>query len=288
MNLNIFSKEKKELEPQYYLSATNMQTYNYNVYHMSQKEKIIYFLIAFVVGGAVGYLFYGGIGKDEFGMPTMTTYILNVLIVVIVGTIAGVLFVPTRTEAIIEKKKSDLRKQFRDMLDSLTTSLNAGKNVNDSFLSVYEDLKVQYDEGAFILKELELIISGLNNNIPIESMLEDFGRRSGIDDIKSFANVFAVSYRKGGNIKDVIRNTHSILSDKMEINEQIETMVTSNKTEQNIMIVMPILLVGMIKMMSPEFGENFVSPAGLVSTTIGMVLFVVAYFVGKAVMDIKV
>ena len=275
MDLNIFSKEKKELEPQYYLSATNMQTYNYNVYHMSQKEKIIYFLIAFVVGGAVGYLFYGGIGKDEFGMPTMTTYILNV-------------FVPTRTEAIIEKKKSDLRKQFRDMLDSLTTSLNAGKNVNDSFLSVYEDLKVQYDEGAFILKELELIISGLNNNIPIESMLEDFGRRSGIDDIKSFANVFAVSYRKGGNIKDVIRNTHSILSDKMEINEQIETMVTSNKTEQNIMIVMPILLVGMIKMMSPEFGENFVSPAGLVSTTIGMVLFVVAYFVGKAVMDIKV
>lgn len=288
MDLNIFSKDKKELEPQYYMSATNMPTYNYNVYHMSQKEKLIYFLIAFIIGGVVGYLFYGGIGKDEFGMPTMTTYILNVVIFVGVGVIAGFLFVPTRIDAIIEKKKSDLNKQFRDMLDALTTSLNAGKNVNESFFSVYEDLKVQYDEDAFILKELELIISGINNNIPIELMLEDFGRRSGNDDIKSFANVFSVSYRKGGNIKDIIRNTHSILSDKMEINEEIETMVTSNKTEQNIMIVMPILLVGMIKMMSPEFGENFVSPAGLLSTTIGMICFIVAYFVGKAVMNIKV
>ena len=40
--MGLFTKEKKPLEPQYYVSATNMPTYNYNVYHMSiEKIKMI-------------------------------------------------------------------------------------------------------------------------------------------------------------------------------------------------------------------------------------------------------
>ncbi len=281
-------KEKIVEEPQYYMSATNMPTYNYKVYNMKKIEKILYFLLAFVIGAAVGYLFYGGIGKDEFGQPTLTTRILDITISTVVGLIAGRLFVPIRRKSIIAKKQRELSHQFRDMLEALTTSLSAGKNVSDSFFAVYDDMKIQYDAEAFILKELEVIISGIHNNVPIEEVLEDFGYRSGNHDIKSFANVFKISYRKGGNIKDIIRNTHSILSDKMEIAEDIETIVTSNKLEQNIMVLMPIALIGLIKMMSPEFAANFVSPSGIISTTISIIFFVVAYFVGKAVLDIKI
>lgn len=286
--MGLLSKEKKVEEPQYYMSDTNIPTYNYKVYHMSNLEKILTFLVAFAVGAGVGYLFYGGIGKNEFGQATRITWILNLLIPTIVGIIAGKLFVPMRVKSIIDKKKSELNHQFRDMLDSLTTSLGAGKNVMDSFISVYGDLKVQYDEDAFILKELEVIIAGVQNNIAVEDILEDFGIRSDNEDIKSFANVFKISYRKGGNIKDVIRSTHEILSDKMEIGEDIETLVTSNKMEQNIMILMPIALIGIIKCMSPEFAKNFVTPTGIISTTISIAVFIVAYCIGKEILDIKI
>lgn len=286
----MFKMKKKEVinEPEYFMSATNMPTINYRVYVMKPIEKALTFIIAFVVGAVVGYLFYGGIGKDEFGQPTALTWILNILIPAVVGVIAGRLFVPMRVKSIISKRRNELNHQFRDMLEALTTSLGAGKNVTDSFLSVYEDMKVQYDADAYILKELEIIISGIHNNVAIEDVLEDFGKRSDIDDIKSFANVFKISYRKGGNIKDIIRNTHSILNDKMEIAEDIETLVTSNKMEQNIMVVMPIVLIGVIKMMSPEFAANFVTPTGIISTTISIVIFVMAYFIGKTVLDIKI
>ena len=64
--MGLFTKKEKEpLEPQYYMSATNTPTYNYKVYYMSKKEKILYFLLAFAVGAVVGYLFYGGIGKND-------------------------------------------------------------------------------------------------------------------------------------------------------------------------------------------------------------------------------
>ena len=283
-----FKKKDKAVEPEYYMSPTNIPTINYKVYYMKPTEKILTFTIAFIVGALVGYLFYGGIGKDEYGQATLITHVLNILIPSITGIFAGMLYLPIRVKAIIEKRNRNLAKQFRDMLDALTTNLGAGKNVNDSFFSVYEDLKVQYDEDAYILKELTVILSGINNNVPIEDVLENFGERSANEDIYSFARVFKVSYRKGGNFKDIIRNTHSVLSDKMEIKEDIETILSGNKMEQTIMIIMPIILIGMIKMMSPEFAANFVTPTGIISTTISILIFVGAYFIGKVILDIKV
>lgn len=281
-------KEKKPLEPQYFTSQNNMRTYNYRVYHMPARDKLLYFLLAFAVGAVVGYLFYGGIGKDEFGNPTLLTRILDLLIPGAVGFAAGTLFVPIRTEQILQKKRDILKRQFRDMLETLTTILGAGSNVPMAFESTYNDLKVQYDENAPILEELHIINMGIRDNIRINELLADFGERSGIEDIKSFARVFEVAAAKGSDVRDIIRNTYNILSDKMEISEDIETVLTGNKSQQNIMIVMPVVLIAMIKMMSPDFAANFVTPAGVIATTIGVAMFVGSYYLGKTILEIKV
>lgn len=281
-------KEKAPLEPQYYESPTGIPTYNYNVYYMTKLEKIIYFLIAFAVGAAVGYLFYGGIGKDDLGNATTVTYVLDIIVCVLVGGIAGKMFLPIRTQQIIKKRKNDLRLQFRELLDALATSIGGGKNIVDSFKSAYDDLSIIYNEDASIIKELAIILDGNNNNIEIEKSLMDMGLRSGIDDIVSFANVFETCYRKGGDIKDVIKNTQQIINEKMEVQMDIETIVTSSKNEENVMTVLPIALIALIKLMSPEFSANFVTPVGIISTTIAIVMFVIARKVGQKVLDIKI
>lgn len=293
MMKNIFKKDDTKVDinqlPEYGLSeVTNMQTVNYTVYHLKAWEKIVYFLIAFAVGAFIGYLFYGNLGKDEYDQATTLTYVLNITISTVVGAIAGKMFLPIRQKQIIEKRRKNLRDQFRNMLEGLVTSLGAGNNVPDSFAAVYEDLKIQYESDAYIVQELEIILEGIRHNVPVENIILDFGARSGIDDIKTFANVFNISYRKGGNIKDVIRNTHNILSEKIEIAEDIETTVTSGKLDQKIMLVMPIALISIIKFMSPEFAANFATPTGIASTTIAVACFVGAYFLGKTMLDIKV
>ena len=283
-------KKKKETqppEPQWFTSVTNLPTYNYKVYYMSKLEKILYFLLAFVIGAVVGYLFYGGLGRDEFGQRTTLSWILDISIPAIVGLVAGRIFVPTRTKQIRDKNARTLNSQFRDFLEAFNTSIGAGKNVVDSFHAVYDDMRIQFEEDAFIVKELEVILSGMANNFDVEDLMEDLGNRSGNDDIVSFANVFRISYRKGGNLKDTINTTHSILSDKMEIKEEIETMVSASKMEQTVMMFMPIALIGIMKAMSPDFARNFATPAGIASTTIAVGLFVVSYFVGRKILNIK-
>lgn len=284
----LFSKEKKVLEPQYYVSATNVPTYNYRVYYMKPIEKVLYFIIAFIVGAAVGYLFYGGLAKDEFGSPTVMTWVLNILISSVVGVVAGILYLPMRTEQILKKRQNNLKLQFREMLDALSTSLGSGKNIMDSFKSAYDDLSIIYSQETDIIKELLIILDGMANNVDIEKSLMDFGLRSGIEDIESFANVFETCYRKGGNIKDVIKNTQQIITEKMEVEMEIQTVVAASSNEQMIMTVLPIALIAIIKMMSPEFGDNFTTPAGILATTIAIIMFIVAHFVGKAVLAIKI
>ena len=261
---------------------------NYNVYNMGKMEKLLYTLLAFAAGAAVGYPVLWRAGKgDDYGNSTQITYICNVVISCLVGFVAVRLFIPVRTRQLCVKRQKELRNQFADMLEALATSLSAGKNVNDSFQGIYGDMKIQYGKNAYIVYEIQVILAGVNNNIPIENLLMHFGRRSGVKDIENFAQVFSTAFRKGGNLKDIIQNTHEIIHDKMSIEMDIESVVASNKMEQNIMIVLPILLVGFIKMTSPEFASNFASGSGIIATTIAIGCFVAAYFIGQKILDIK-
>ncbi len=281
-------KQKKEEEPLYYVSATNQQLLNYKAYRMSPNEKMGYFLLAFIAGAIVGFLFYGGLLKDDFGKPTIYTYLIDAAVMILVGMIAGYIFLPIRKEQIITKRKKELRKQFIALLDSLSTSIASGKNVPNAFLSARDDLRIQYPEEAYILQEVNNILSGLRNNIDVGQMLIDFGERSGIKDIQTFGRVFETAFAKGANLKEVVRNSNNILSTKIQIEEEIETKVASTKNEQTIMLVMPIVLVGMIKMSGGDFAANFSTPEGVLTTTVAIGFFVAAYFIGRKILTIEV
>lgn len=281
-------KAKKVKEQEFFKSVTGMQMMNYRVYYMSVMERVLYFLIAFGAGAFVGYLFYGGVGVDEFGEPTQITYIWNSAVMIAVGLLTAKIYVPIRTKQLRTARQNKLKSQFRDMLEAVTASLGAGKNVQESFAAAYDDLKNQYEQDAYILHELAEINTGLVNAINVEKLLKSFGARSGCEDIMNFANVFEICFRKGGNIKETIRITYEILSDKMLVSEEIETIVSGSKSQQTLMLFMPVLLVALIKMTSADFAANFVTPVGFMATTVGVAIFVASYFVGRKVLDIKI
>jgi len=258
-------KKKEEVFKKKYI---NPESKVYYEYELSSKEKLLYFFIALAAGSLVGYVFYS-----------------NIIVSVIFGVISGIAFVPIRRKQIINKQLLNIKIQFRDLLENLATSIGAGKNVLDSFRAAYDDLKEQYTETGYIVKEVSDILIGYSNNINIENLLLDFADRSGVEDIVIFANVFDTCYRKGGNIKDVVKSTYQIINDKMEVEMEIQTMVTSAKTEQNMMIVMPLIFTIILNSMGGIGGRGTVTSA--VSTTVALILFAIAYLVGKKITDIK-
>ena len=280
------SKKKQLIEPQFIPSALNNQMLNYKVYYMSFTEKLIYFLLTFIIGGVVGLVFYGGLFKSD-GEPTTATMVSNIIVFCLVGLIAARFFVPAIRRNLKNKRDKALRKQFMNLLENLSVSLAAGNTLNDSFINAKSDMLNQYSEKDMIIQELSEIISGMDNGHTLEEMMTAFGQHAGNEDIENFANVISNCYRMGGNFKDVIRKTRNIISDKIAIEEEIETKLASNKLQHNAMCLMPIILVGMLKLSSASFAANLSSFLGVVVTTIAIAIFVSSYFWGRKIINIE-
>lgn len=278
---------KKVSEPQYILSQLNTKMLNYKVYVMSSKEKLLYFILALIAGGVVGLTFYGGLFVDSDGNATVATSISNLVVFVLVGLIAAKIFIPMRTEQLRQKRLQELTTQFRSLLETLAVSLSSGMNMAESLQGALEDLRQQYSPEAYIVKEVSEMISGIQNNIPIEVTMASLGERSEIEDIKNFSVVFSVAYRAGGNLKDIVRRTNSIISEKIEISGEIETALSSNKTQFTAMMIIPVVMVLLLKSMSSDFAAGFSSIIGVSAITIAIGIFVLAYKLGQKIMDIK-
>lgn len=277
---------KQSQEPQFLTSRINTQVINYRVYVMSPTEKFLYYILLFAAGGAVGLTFYGGLFKDH-GAKTVLTVVSNTIVFVVVGLLAIKNFLPVLRESLQRKRSDKLKKQFCDFASALTNALASGMNMNDALLAVAADLKSQYSEEALIVQEVNEIISGIHNNIAVETMLEDFGNRSGIPDIVNFGTVFSTCYRTGGDIKSVVRRTTEIISEKIMIASEIETAMTSNKMQMSIMSLLPTVIVLMMRTMSGEFAESFASIIGVIGLTIAASLNIAAYKLGRKITDIR-
>ncbi len=277
---------KKESAPQFYVSRINTVVVNYEVYIMKATEKILYSLLLLLAGGCVGLIFYGGLFMQD-GQATFATMISNVVVFLVVGLIAIKMFMSNVVEALRKKRLTKLRKEFCDFASTLTTALSSGMNMNDALNASYQDLCNQHSEEAMIVQEVREILNGINNNIPVEDMLADFGSRSGVPDIANFATVFATCYRTGGNIMSVVRRTSEIISEKTMIASEIETAVTSNKMQANIMNVLPIIIVLMMRLMSQEFAASFGTIIGVIGLTVSAGISIGAYRMSQKIMDIK-
>lgn len=279
--------KKKKKEPQYVMSRLNNPMRNYRVYEPKTSEKLLISLLLFFAGGVTGLLFYGGLFTAD-GAATMATYIADLIAFMIVGGLAVKFLLPVYLSHCLEKQRTELKNQFKAMLASLSASMASGSNVQKAFEDALKDLLMQYNEEDFIIIELREILNGVAQNINFEVMVKDFGVRSDNEDIVCFADVFEVCYRKGGNLRVIIQKTYQSINEKIAVADEIETKLTSNKLQHNVMSLMPIMVVAMLKFTNDTFAENFATPLGVFVNTIAIGIFVASYRLGLKICDVKV
>ncbi len=279
-------KKEKKIEVQYVKTPLNNEMLDYSVYVFTKSEKFLVNLIAFILGGITGMVFYSGLFKVD-GYATIATYISDIFFFSAVGFAAMKFLVPMYKNSMLEKRKNKLKTQFRDMLESLAASFSAGSNVQTAFVAALTDLKMQYDENELIIKEMKQIIDASMQGINIDVMLRDFATRSQNDDILNFADVFEMCHQKGGNMQSVILRTHDLIGQKITISDEIQTKLTSNKMQHNVMSIMPIAVVMLLKLTNESFAQNFATPVGVIVNTVAIGVFVASYKYGQKIVDIK-
>lgn len=189
----------------------------------------------------------------------------------------------------LEAQKRELTLEFKELIEALVTSLNAGYSMEYSFVEARRDLALMYEKEAVIFSEIDSILAGLKVNIPLEELLVDFGKRSGNDDIKNFSNVVMVAKKSGGNLIRIIQKTVNSISDKIAVEEEIETMITAKKFEERIMMLMPYGIIFYLRLTNGDFlSILYHNVLGIMLMTVFLMLIYVADIWAVKIMDIKV
>lgn len=192
----------------------------------------------------------------------------------------------------VKKRKKKLRTQFCDMLEAMSVASRAGNNELKALESAYRDLQMTYSENADIVREMRSIINRNRNGIPLRVLFKDFGERSGVDDIKSFGEIYEIIEGRSDRFPDIIKQTQQIISDKIEIEEEIETVLTAPKNENKIMLFMPVLLVLLLGGGNGSFLEWLYADKtkfiGAIVISVCILIFISAYLIGQKMTDIDV
>lgn len=266
---------KKERRPREKLTPTLRQEtaeLDYSVYIMTPQEKALYTLLAAVVLFAVGYVFYRSI--------------------VISGVFAllSLKYPNMKAKSIAENRQRALTLQFKDMLYSMSSAVGAGSSVENSLSIALEDMRKQYSNPkTSIIRELELMVARVRLGQNVEDIFNDFARRSQIEDVRTFANIFDISKRTGGNMIRIIRQTTDVISEKIETKNEIDTALAGRKMEQKVLTAVPIVLILFLTYGSGGFMEPvFTTLTGRIVATVALMLVVLGNIWSSKITDIKV
>jgi len=201
----------------------------------------------------------------------------------------GMLFPLMLRKQLKKRRMETLRGQFKDAILAVASGLNAGYSVENAFAVSLKEMEEIHGSDSMIAKEIRLILRKVRMNLTFEDALGDFAKRSGLDDVKNFSDVFLAARKSGGELMKIIARTAEIIGEKIRIQEEILTATASRRMEQKIMSAIPILIVVYIELTSPGFFEILYSTmGGRILMTICLGIYLVSCQLAKSFLEIEI
>jgi len=221
--------------------------------------------IGFAAGFGVSFIFYK-----------------IVILSLVCGILFGIVNVFTAAQSAVSKRMTKLRIQFFDLLEAVSVAMRAGSPLYRALQSAREDLLLLYTENSDIITEVDIIIGKFNNAVPLSEAFTDFAERAKLEDLASFASVYATIEGKSGRADEIIRETQQIISDKMEIEMEIATLLSAAKSEANIMLLMPVVIIGLIGYSGAGFMDSiYTTTTGRIVSTVGLIVYIISYILAR-------
>ena len=229
---------------------------------------------------------YGGMaGCIAFG--TALIFYQNLVVGCIAAGCAAAVYPLYKRRDLEAKQQQKIALEFKECLYGLVAALRSGRSLEGAFEASLEDMDPELTPVLF--HEWQIIIGKLRVNQRIEDALEDFARRSGVEEISSFAQSRQICKRTEGNIAKVIENTAGLLQEKIEIQGEVQVALAKKKMEQKILNVMPVAVLSLLLLLSPDYlAPLYSSFQGRMIMTVCAGLAIASYCISKRMADIAI
>lgn len=190
---------------------------------------------------------------------------------------------------LIKKRKDKLLNQFKDFLRTLQSFLDASYSIENCFYLSIKEVKMLHGADSMMAIELEDMCKKIKMNKPIEIVFREFANKTKIDDIIDFSEVFIIAKKNGGNLNKIIKNTISVINDKIEVQNDINLSTAEKQFEQNIMNLLPFFIIIYMNFTSSDFLNSLYNTIfGRLIMTILLCVYFIAVSLSKKILTIEV
>ena len=201
----------------------------------------------------------------------------------------ALLYVKNWEEECCKQKKEEFREQFRESIQTLSAILKVGYSVENAIRETWKEISPIYKKKTRIIKEYETMVHQIDLNMTAEEVMKQFADRVKEEDVENFVTVFGAAKRLGGDSIAIIRHAADAIGEKMEVEREIQVMLTSKKLEFKIMCVIPFVIILYMRSAFPEFmAVLYGNLAGTLFMTICLMVYLTAYQLGKKMTQIEV
>ena len=116
-----------------------------------------------------------------------------------------------RRKGLREERLFRLNQEFKEGIQILAANLSAGYSFENAMANSVRELELVFGQSGMIQKEFDLMVHQIQMNRPAEQVLYEFGQRSGLEDVRNFAQVFNAARRSGGDLVAIIDHTAGVI-----------------------------------------------------------------------------
>lgn len=169
-----------------------------------------------------------------------------------------------------ENERQKQKSAFLDFLTVLKRLSASGMAIQNAIIQAKSELKLIYpDKNAWIINRLDRLARALALDPHPGPLLVQWGEEDQIKDIEDFGTLLQSMQTFGGDMSCMIQDTARMMSERIETENQIQSLSASKIFEQKVLFALGYVMVGVI-------GKAFPGLFGVLYTT----------FIGRAVMTI--
>lgn len=242
--------------------------HDYRVYHYTLQEHLKYFSEALVLILLVSYLFYHSLFAAVLIVPFYP------------------IFLKIQAQQLLRQQKQELCQQFKETIFSVAAALNAGYSIENAWREAKTEMEQLFGKNALMVQELQHILAHLSMNVPLEELLYDFAKRSDMEDVSSFCQVFFFAKRSGGDFIGIIHATTARIGQKIELQRQLEADLAARRLESRIMNVVPLVILLYLNVTSPGYFDIlYGNLSGICIMSVCLIIYLAAYALAERMLQ---
>ena len=190
---------------------------------------------------------------------------------------------------VAEKRRERLLTGFKDALYSISGAVAAGRQMPFAIEFAATSAAEASGTDSDIFMELQSISDSYRRtHSDIGIQLEDFGRRSGLAEVKQFASSYRTCQVCGGDLEEVCRKNAELLLSRMSFNTEIRSMISQKKLDIVLLAGMPVAVLLLLNLTNYSYvAVLYETPAGRVVMTLCLFLIVSALLWGIKITKIE-